>query len=201
MKFKFFLFFVAISVFLLGCHPLKLVFIPSDGTILAFGDSLTIGKGVDLSGSYPGVLSDLTGKNVVNAGIIGEETSAGLLRLPKLLKETNPDLLILLEGGNDILRDRDSNIIKNNLSKMIEIAHKLDIPVVLVGVPDKNLTVNSVDIYIELAAEFNLVLEENIIKFLLVNPEYKSDIHHFNKEGYRVLAETLYKLLQENGAI
>ena len=200
MKFKLFLSRVAVSVILLGCNPAKLALIPPDGTILAFGDSLTIGKGVGLSNSYPGILSDLTGRNVVNAGITGEETSAGLLRLPKMLKEINPDLLILLEGGNDILRDRDPNIIKENLSKMIDLARNLDIPVVLVGVPDKNLAGNSADIYIELSAEYNLVLEENIIKTLLVNPEYKSDMHHFNEEGYRVLAETLYQLLHENGA-
>ncbi len=146
-------------------------------------------------------MAELTGRNVVNAGISGEETSAGLLRFSKILKETDPDLLILLEGGNDILRDRELDILKENLVKMINIAQKLDIPVVLVGVPDKKLSGNSADIYFELAEEFNLVLEDKIIKTLLVNPEYKSDLHHFNKDGYRVLAETLYQLLQENGAL
>ena len=84
MKFKLFLSFVAVTVIFLGCNPAKLALIPPDGTILAFGDSLTIGKGVDLSGSYPGILSDLTGRNVVNAGITGENntlnTGSGIIQ-------------------------------------------------------------------------------------------------------------------------
>jgi len=199
MKLKYVLSVAAASIFLLGCNTVKLTFIPLDGTILAFGDSLTIGKGVDSSASYPEVLSNLSGRNVVNAGITGEETSAGLLRFPQILRETNPDLVILLEGGNDILRGRDSDIIKNNLARMIDYSCKLDIPVLLIGVPDKNLVGNSSDIYKELAVEFNIILEENIVKYLLVNQEYKSDMHHYNEDGYRVLAETLFRLLSEKG--
>ncbi len=185
----------------MGCNPAKLTLLPQNGTILAFGDSLTIGKGVDISDSYPGILAELSGRKVINAGITGEETSEGLLRLPIILKDTKPDLIILLEGGNDILRDRDLTLIKNNLSKMIELAHNLDISIILVGVPDKNLAANSAGIYRELSEKYNLVLEENIIKTLLINPEYKYDDHHFNEKGYRLLAETLYKLLHDNGAL
>jgi acyl-CoA thioesterase I len=162
---------------------------------------LTIGKGVNITDSYPSVLADLSGRKVINAGITGEETSKGLLRLESILKEIKPDLVILLEGGNDILNDKDLTITKSNLSKMIELIQNNKIPVVLIGVPDKTLTANSSEIYKEISDKYNLILEESIIKNLLINPEYKSDDHHFNKKGYHLLAESIYKIIKEAGAL
>lgn len=201
MKFKLFYPFIVTILILSGCNSSKLTLLPQNGTILAFGDSLTIGKGVNITDSYPSALEELSGRKVINAGIIGEETSEGLLRLKKILTEIKPDLVILLEGGNDILRDKDSTLIKENLSKMIELTQDNKIPVVLVGVPDKTLVADSAIIYKELSEKYNLILEESIIKTLLINPEYKYDDHHFNKKGYRLLAESIYKVLKDNGAL
>ncbi len=201
MKFKLLYPLITIILILSGCNPAKLTLIPRNGTILAFGDSLTIGKGVDISDSYPSVLAELSGRIVINEGIIGEETSEGLQRLETILKEVKPDIVILLEGGNDILQDKDLSLTKANLSKMIELIQNNNSSVVLVGVPDKTLATNSAIIYKELTEKYNLVLEESIIMNLLVNPEYKYDDHHFNKKGYRLLAESIYEILHDNGAL
>lgn len=201
MKFKLLYPLIAILLILSGCNSSKLTLLPKNGTILAFGDSLTIGKGVDVSYSYPSVLAELSGRKVINAGITGEVTSAGLLRLEAILKKIKPDLVILLEGGNDILQGKDLTLTEANLSKMIELIQDNNTPVVLIGVPDKTLAANSAIIYKELSEKYDLVLEESIIKTLLINPEYKFDEHHFNKKGYRLLAETIYKMLQDNGAL
>ena len=72
-------------------------------TILAFGDSLTEGRGVNPAQSYPSVLASLSGHPVINGGVSGELSRAGRARLPGLLAEHRPALVILLEGGNDIL--------------------------------------------------------------------------------------------------
>ena len=69
------------------------------------------------------------------------------------------------------------------------------------SVPDKTLAAKSAIIYKELSEKYDLVLEESIIMNLLINPEYKYDDHHFNKKGYRLLAESIYKILQDNGAL
>lgn len=68
-------------------------------TILAFGDSLTEGRGVNPAQSYPSVLASLSGHPVINGGVSGELSRAGRARLPGLLAEHRPALVILLEGG------------------------------------------------------------------------------------------------------
>lgn len=169
--------------------------------ILAFGDSLTEGVGVSEQESYPAVLSTLSGVRVINAGISGETTAAGLARLPAILERTRPDLMILLEGGNDILRNHDLKTTREHLAEMIEIARARDIDVLLVGVPEKKLFPDTAPLYIELAERYDLAFEDDVVASLLRDPDMKSDSVHFNEAGYQVLAERLYKRLKNEGAL
>lgn len=173
-----------------------------NATILAFGDSLTFGYGArDKNDSYPAVLQQLSGHRVINAGISGEETDAGLKRLPQLLKEHQPELLIIMHGGNDILRNRNPNRTKNNLEKMIRLARKADSQILLVGVPRKNLFSSSAPLYAELAETFDLVFEEDLLSDMLRKPAMKSDQIHLNAEGYRRFAEQIMVLLRDKNAL
>ncbi len=186
---------------LLGCGQPKLTPIPVDGTILAFGDSLTLGIGTTAANSYPAVLTQLSGRRVVNAGVSGEVTSEGLARLSRVLERTDPALMILLEGGNDILRNEPAAGIRRNLSAMIELAESRGVEVVLIGVPERSLFSVVAPFYGELAAEHALVFEDNLIGRLLRSPGYKSDAVHFNADGYRVMAEEIFALLSDHGAL
>lgn len=190
-----------ITLVLSGCSEPKLAPIKYGGTILAFGDSLTFGVGTEPANSYPAILAELSGLDVVNAGISGETTDSGLKRLPLELDRTSPDLLILIEGGNDILQNKSEPTIKANLKKMIELAHSRDIPVVLIGVPQKRLFSDSAPLYQELAEDYQLVFDGDLIGSLLRSPSLKSDHVHFNTEGYRKMAESIYELLSDNGAL
>ena len=198
--FTVFLMLVSASI-ITGCGDKSLKVIPADGTILAFGDSLTFGVGTSKDKSYPSVLAELSGRRVVNAGISGEETSAGLMRFNDELTQTQPDLVILLEGGNDILRNRDLKSTKRNLAAMIEMMKESDIPVVLIGVPDKRLFSDSSKLYGELAEEYQLVFADDLVADLMRKAAYKSDSIHFNQAGYRVMAEQIYQLLLDTGAL
>ena len=190
----------SLSFFLFqGCGSPKLEAIPANGTILAFGDSLTAGYGVEKAQSYPSVLAELSDRTVINAGISGETTTEGLARLPDVLAQTKPDLLILLEGGNDILRSQDLDQTEANLSAMIELAESQDIEVVLVGVPNRLAKVTP--FYKDLAAEHDLVFAPELVGTLIREESYKSDSVHFNAQGYRLMAEGLHKLLDESGAL
>ena len=195
---------VAAIVFLLialsGCTPSKLEPLPQNGTILAFGDSLTAGVGVTKDNSYPSALAELSGLTVINSGVSGETTAEGLKRLQEVLDNIKPDLLILLEGGNDILRNKSLSETKANLASMIELAQRNKIPVVLIGVPQKALFSNSAPLYGELADEYQLVFDDSLIADLQRSPSFKSDYVHFNEKGYRKMATAIYELLKEEGA-
>lgn len=170
-------------------------------TILAFGDSLTEGRGASAAQSYPGVLASLSGHPVVNGGVSGELSQAGRARLPGLLAEHRPALVILLEGGNDILRGSGEAALKANLAAMIEAVQGSGAQLVLVGVPRKSLFAEGAPLYEELAEQYGLVLDNDSIGNLLRRPELKSDAVHLNAPGYRTLAERLHRLLQERGAL
>ena len=78
-------------------------------TIVVLGDSLSAGYGVQIESSWPSLLEKSIANNglsfqVVNAGISGDTTSGGLYRLPRLLSEHKPKIVILELGGNDGLR-------------------------------------------------------------------------------------------------
>lgn len=174
----------------------------SNAVILAFGDSLTYGTGTTRDNSYPAMLQQLSGRQVVNAGIPGEISAAGLARLAETLEEVQPQLLILCLGGNDMLRQRSTLEIEQNLEKMVAMSRERSIPVLLLGVPRPAIFgLRSADLYYSLAERLQLPLEAEIIPEVLSSSELKSDQIHPNTEGYRLLAEGVFKKLKASGAL
>ena len=186
---------------LTACNRAKLPALQQGDVIIAFGDSLTAGYGVDKKYSYPNVLANMTGLKVINEGVSGETTIQGLQRLANVLEKHSPKLVILLEGGNDVLQKVPELQIKANLAKMIQIIQNSGSAVLLVGVPEKKLFGSSLELYAELANEFNIPLEEDIIADLMKRLSMKSDYVHFNQQGYQAMADAIYKQLQSSGAI
>jgi len=184
-----------------ACENRTLRPVEPEGIILAFGDSLTAGAGASKGESYPAVLAQLSERKVINAGESGEVTSRGRARLTQVIATHSPDLLLLLEGGNDILRNLDLHQTKAHLGAMIEYAHANGVEVVLIGVPEKNLFSRVAPIYEELAQEYEVVFIPDLVSDLLRNPEYKSDRVHLNAKGYRAMAEEIYALLRKHGAL
>ncbi|RRJ83504.1 arylesterase [Aestuariirhabdus litorea] len=191
-----------VSMWLAGCGGPDNPPLAADAVVLAFGDSLT--EGVGAGGerqAYPAQLQRLTGRRVVNGGVSGEETSQGRERLVALLDEVQPELLILLQGGNDILRSRPVSQIRDNLAAMIEAAQARGISVLLVGVPQKSLFSDSAPLYAELAQQYGVLFEEELVADLLRTPSLKSDPIHLNAEGYRRLAEGIRERLHDSGLL
>jgi acyl-CoA thioesterase-1 len=170
-------------------------------TILAFGDSLTFGTGAAPMEAYPAVLAELTGCTVINGGVPGEVTAAGVKRLPALLDEYRPSLVVLLHGGNDILQRRSATTLADNLRTMAETARDRGAAVVLLGVPQFGLLFRPPDLYADLAKELSLPYDGESLAEIERDPSLKSDPIHPNAAGYRKLAERIYALLHTSGAV
>lgn len=187
---------------LVGCDTgASLQPLQSGDRILAFGDSLTEGVGVSDAAAYPSVLQSMTDIEVINAGVSGEITAEGLKRLPDVLDQTDPDLVILCHGGNDLLRKLDPNQTRANLAAMIELIQGRGADVVLVSVPEPGIFLKPADYYAELAKRYDLPIETDIITDLQGDSGMKSDRVHFNEAGYAALAEALVALLQRRDAL
>ena len=173
----------------------------ANDVIVAFGDSLTYGTGAKEEESYPAVLAQLTGRQVVRAGVPGEVTAQGLARLPSVIEEHGPRLVIVCLGGNDMLRKVSDAEIARNLRAIIKEIKGRGIAVVLVGVPKPALITSAPEFYAGLAKEFGIPYEGEIVTDVLYKPDQKSDSIHPNAKGYRRMAEAIAALLRKTGAI
>jgi lysophospholipase L1-like esterase len=172
------------------------VMLPLDTKVLAFGDSITYGYGVDKEKNYPSQLSSLLQTEVINEGVNGEVTREGLKRLPSLLEKHKPQILIICHGGNDIIRRKSLLKAKENIAAMIKLAREKNIHVVLVGVPKLEvLTLSTAQIYYELADELSVPLENSALEEILSDNSLKIDQIHPNAEGYKILSNRLANLI------
>jgi acyl-CoA thioesterase-1 len=102
--------------------------------IVAFGDSLTAGYGVNGGFSYPDFLQkEIDNYHVVNAGISGDTTSGGAARIDSVTR-LKPRIVILELGGNDGLRGLPLASTRANLEQMITELRKSGARVVLAGI-------------------------------------------------------------------
>jgi acyl-CoA thioesterase-1 len=194
---------------LLGCEQRKeTAAVPQydqaayDGTIVAMGDSLTAGLGVNESDGYPAQLErklQAAGLHwrVVNAGISNETSSGALSRINWVLK-LRPDIVLLETGANDGLRGIDPRVTQRNIDETLRILKKNNILVVLAGMRMvRNLGAEYTDafhaVYLRLAAKHNVPL----VPFFLQGVAGESTLNqqdgvHPNAEGYRVITENIY---------
>lgn len=176
--------------------------LPASAVVLAFGDSLTRGTGASSGQDYPSVLAQLTAMRVINSGVPGEISRDGLARLPALLDQHRPQLLILTHGGNDMIRKIPRDITAQNLRQMVSTAKQRNIAVLLLGVPQPGLLLlSSADIYAQVAEQQGIPANLDIVPAILSDNDLKSDLIHPNAAGYRKLAEGIVATLREEGAL
>lgn len=111
----------------------------SAASVLIVGDSISASYGMDITQGWVSLLDKRLEKQapgvhqVINASVSGETTSGGLRRLPALLRQHKPDVVVLELGGNDGLRGQPPTLIARNLSAMIQLSKKSGARVVLLG--------------------------------------------------------------------
>ncbi len=195
--------FLVLALLIAGCGPKgpQVAKLDAGATVLAFGDSLTFGTGAGTADSYPAHLERLIGRKVVRSGVPGEVSEEGLARLPEVLDEVKPALLVLCHGGNDFLRKMDDEKARANVREMVKSARDRSIPVVLIATPKLGFGVVTPKFYGELGAEFGIPVESGILESVLTDKSLKSDLVHPNGQGYRKIAEAVAALLKKAGAV
>lgn len=185
---------------LAGCDsPPAIARVNPETVILAFGDSLTYGTGAPAGQSYPEVLAELLGTQVINTGVPGEISARGLERLPEILDLYQPDLVILCHGGNDFLRRLDRGQTADNLRQMVDIIRNHGADVILLGVPQLGLILEPPEFYSEIAQQYQIPYQQDIVSDLLSDRSLKSDQIHPNSKGYRRMAEAVAELIRKAG--
>lgn len=178
-------------------------YLPADSTVVALGDSLTYGYGATPQTSYPAILAELTGWQVINAGVNGN-TSADVLARSAAIIAQNPDLVLLGVGGNDVLRRTESMTTKANITATIATIKAANIPVVLIAEPHFSSSAlfgraSDNPIYKEIATSEEIPLYSKGWSEVLSDDSLKSDQIHANAAGYRHFAQGLYGYLQDEG--
>ena len=179
--------------------------LPAGSVVLALGDSITAGSGAAPEAAYPAQLAQLTGWNVINGGVAGDTSAQALTRLPGLLAEHRPALVIVCVGGNDFLRQLPEADTAANLRRIVALARQAGAQVLLVAVPRPTLAAAAGmgladhPLYDRLAGELALPLHTGGWARVLGDERLRSDAIHANANGYRVFTEGLVTTLRVIG--
>ncbi|MGB5746687.1 MAG: arylesterase [Desulfobacterales bacterium] len=172
-----------------------------EGTIVAVGDSLTEGLGVEEELAYPAVLEKKLRTlgypyQVVNAGISGETSSGTLGRIKWILK-LNPDIVILVIGANDGFRGIDPDLIKTNIHRIVKELKDKNVIVVLGAMQivqnlGKDYTTAFAKIYPEISQSENIILTPFFLNGVAANQKLnQTDGIHPTAEGYQVIVDNI----------
>lgn len=178
----------------------------SPGTrVLALGDSLTAAHGVTPEQAWPALLGNRSGWAVINAGVSGDTSAGALQRLPALLDEHNPQLVLVTLGGNDMLRRLPQGQTVANLGQMLTLVKARGAKAVLVATPKPSIAgavfnnLSAADFYQQVAKEQRVPLIEDALSEVLSDTNLKADQLHPNVAGHALLATKIFEALKKIG--
>lgn len=192
---------------LYACSGEKLPAIPAGSKVLIIGDSLSYGTGAEAHQDYPTLLAQSTGWHIINAGVPGDTSEQGLARLPDLLAEHQPTLLIIELGGNDFLKKVPVSQTIANLKSIIQMGQSKNITTLLVAIPDYQPVkaafgdLSDHPLYATISEETQTPLIEDIFSPVLSKNALKADYVHPNAAGYRQVEEQLRASLIDLGLL
>jgi lysophospholipase L1-like esterase len=199
--------FLALTAVLLAAacsHP-KESPLPPGTRVLALGDSLTAGNGVAAEAAWPALLATRTGWIVVNAGVSGDTSGGALQRLPPLLEEHAPALVLVTLGGNDMLRRLPQDQTIANLGQILTLVKASGAKAVLLATPKPSIagaafhSLSAADFYREIATDQKVPLIEDALADVLSDPLLEGDQLHPNVAGHALLSQKLFDSLKAIG--
>ena len=177
--------------------------LPAGTVALFLGDSLTAGTGSSREQAFPALVAQQTGWNVINAGVPGDTSSGARDRLPGLLDEHRPAVVVVTIGGNDFLRKLPIEQTKANIDAMLAAIATAGAVPVLVAVPQPSLlgaasgSLSDAPLYAQLASTHRAAFLPEAIARILGDQSLKADPIHPNAAGQARLADRLLALLRD----
>ncbi len=177
-------------------------------TVLVLGDSLSAAYRMPVEQGWVSLLqhrlvSDIPGYQVVNASISGETSQGGLNRLPGLLQQYRPELVVIELGANDGLRGTPPARLRQNLRTLITLSQTAGAKVLMLGIrlpPNYGPAYNArfEVIFSELSTEMKVGLVPFFMAGVALKPELmQNDGLHPNARAQPVLLETVWPRLLE----
>ena len=187
-----------IRFLLIAC--LSLTILPARAsTLLVLGDSISAGYGLaNLSHGWVTLLEAAVatgGNRVVNAGVSGDTTAGGLVRLPRLIEKNTPDVVIIELGGNDGLRGISLSEMDRNLREMISMSRKAGAIPVLLGMQmppnfGQQFAERFQSTYAQIAKDLGVVFVEGFLKGVGDVPDLmQPDAIHPNEKAQMILKD------------
>ncbi|WP_254871530.1 arylesterase [Pseudooceanicola sp. HF7] len=177
-------------------------------TLLAFGDSLTQGYGLEQgSGLVPQLEDWLKDQGrevtVINGGVSGDTTAGGLARIDWSLTPEVEALMVIL-GGNDLLRGTDPATVRANLEGILQAGASRDLPMLLVGMQsaqnfgaDYKAAFDA--IYPELADQFETVFVPSFLGLLSDSGDPADLRGHMQPDGIHPSAQGVARIVEALG--
>jgi len=175
--------------------------------VVVLGDSLTAGYGLLEMQAFPALLQEKLNVDgyqweVVNAGISGDTSAAGLQRIDWALGQGDVRILILELGANDGLRGLPVAEMKKNLAAIIERAQEKRVTVLLAGMEappnfGPEYTVSFRQVYRDLARQYNVKFLPFLLDKVAGEPALnQADGIHPNVDGSKIVADTVWNVLR-----
>ncbi|WP_265658644.1 arylesterase [Francisella philomiragia] len=168
---------------------------PQGETIIAFGDSLTAGYGVDKYDNYPSQLSRMIGEPIINMGVSGETTGQALLRIEDVV-QANPRIVIVSLGANDLRKRIPAAQAFANLRRIVNILQANGALVVIGGLDIPYYKNDYAEDYIEFAKINGCLLVPNVLEGIIGHQDLMVDAVHPNAKGYTIMANQFYNVIE-----
>ncbi|MCE3602472.1 arylesterase [Massilia sp. P8910] len=175
-------------------------------TVLVLGDSLSAEYGLNRGAGWVALMeqklkAEKIDAAVVNASISGETTSGGRARLPALLTQHKPDIVVIELGANDGLRGLPVPAAEANMRTMIELAQKNKARVLLVGIripPNygRDYTERFFGMYKSLSTQYKAPLVPFMLDGVADKPAlFQADRLHPNAQAHPIILANIWPQL------
>jgi acyl-CoA thioesterase-1 len=179
--------------------------------VLVLGDSLSAEYGLKRGSGWVALLekklsAEKMSAIVTNASISGDTTSGGLARLPALLSQHHPTLVVIELGANDALRGLPMALTQDNLSSMTMTAQKAGAKVLLLGMQmppnyGRDYGLRFASMYIDVAKATQATLVPFMLKGIADVPDslkwFQSDRIHPNEEAHPLILANVWPELKK----